>query len=135
MSKIIPIIKQQDTYSETVADAGNSKDWAMVKGMQAMARTKPQKNITPITISHDVSRQTQLVLVLFPEWGVYFPPYNLSRLAGVTRSAGFKTTIFDINVKSWQRLKDQLPYDPWDPAREWCWQGPTYIKEIHYWFN
>ena len=131
MSKIIPIKPLQDTYTETVADAGNSKDWAMVKGMQAMARTKPQKNVTPITISHDVTRQTQLVLVLLPEWGVYFPPYNLSRLAGVTRSAGFETTIFDVNVKSWQQLKDQLPYDPWDPAREWCWQGPTYIKEIH----
>jgi tRNA A37 methylthiotransferase MiaB len=131
MSKIIPITPVQDTYTETVADAGNSRDWAMVKGMQAVARTKPQKNVTPINIQHDVTRQTQLVLVLLPEWGVYFPPYNLSRLAGVTRSAGFKTTIFDINVKSWQRLKDKLEYDPWDPAREWCWQGPTYIKEIH----
>lgn len=132
MSKIIPITIQQDTtYSETVADSSNSKDWAMVQGMMPLARTKPQKNITPITISHDVSRQTQLVLVLLPEWGVYFPPYNLSRLAGVTRSAGFKTTLFDINIKAWRQLKDKLEYDPWDPAREWCWQGITYHKEIH----
>lgn len=131
MSKVIPIKVENQSYTETVSDNSNSKDWAMVKNMAAVARTKPQKNVTPLIIQNNIIKNTSLVLLMLPEWGVYFPPYNLSRLAGITRAAGFKTTIFDINIKSWNKLKDTLEFDPWDPAREWCWQGDGYFKELH----
>lgn len=134
MNKVIPIksaVSAPAQNTETVSDVGNSKDWAMVKTMESLARSRPQKNITPVKIEHSPTRKTKLALLLLPEWGVYFPPYNQARLSSVARSAGFATTVFDVNVDAWRRLKDVLVYDPWDPAREWCWQGPTYMKEIH----
>lgn len=110
------------------ADLG--KDWAMALTMKDLVRQKPQKNLTPVVIT-PATRKTHLVLIMAPEWGVYFPPYNLARLTAVTRAAGYRTSIFDINVKSWQRIKNALPFDPWHHAREWMWVGKNYYDNLH----
>lgn len=107
-----------------------SKDWVMVKSMMSLARKKPQHGLVPIELD-PVTRKTKLTLVMLPEWGIYFPPYNLSRLAGVTRAAGYDTTVHDINVKAWRRLKETAPIDYWHPSREWMWAGQEYMQEIH----
>jgi anaerobic magnesium-protoporphyrin IX monomethyl ester cyclase len=114
------------------ADLG--KDWAMALTMKDLVRQTPQKNLTPIEIV-PATRKTHLVLVMAPEWGVFFPPYNIARLTAVTRAAGYKTTVFDINVKSWQKLKDNMPFDPWHHAREWMWVGKNYYDNLHHYLE
>ena len=127
--KIVPVETAKPVDSQPSSDP-QSKDWVMVKSMMSYARTKPQHGLTPIELE-PVTRKTRLSLIMLPEWGVYFPPYNLSRLSGVTRAAGYDTKVYDINVKSWRRLKDTAPIDYWDPSREWMWPSSFYMKEIH----
>jgi radical SAM superfamily enzyme YgiQ (UPF0313 family) len=131
MSNIIPIIQEEKPVPESVADVGSSKDWAMVKTMQDFARNKPQKNLTPVTINA-ATRKTKLALLVLPEWGVYFPPYNLSRLSAVARSAGYEVKVYDVNIDAWHKLRNQLDFDPWDPSKEFLWEkAGTYLTQLH----
>ncbi len=127
---ILPDSKFNNLAEELPSNDPESKDWVMIKSMMSMARKTPQHNLIPIELD-EVTRNTKLTLVMVPEWGVYFPPYNLSRLAGVTRAAGYDTTVLDVNVKSWKRLKEIAPLDYWHPSREWMWAGKEYMREIH----
>jgi hypothetical protein len=129
---IIPILPSvtNNLTEELPPGDPQSKDWVMVKSMMGMARKKPQHGLVPIELE-PITRKTKLTLVMVPEWGVYFPPYNLSRLAGVTRAAGYATKVHDINVKAWRRMKETAPIDYWDPSREWMWPSNLYMKEIH----
>lgn len=131
MKSIIPIQPVETKVTEPItSDESNSKDWAMVRSMMNYARARPQHGLTPIEL-HEVTRNTKLALIMLPEWGVYFPPYNLSRLAGVTRAAGYATDIYDINIAAYRRMKQTAPIDYWDPSREWMWPSNLYMKEIH----
>lgn len=130
MQKIIPIETVKQT-TEKVEEIGSSKDWAMVKTMQSFARSAPQKNLTNVDIVH-ASRKTKLVMMLLPEWGIYFPPYNMARLVSVARSAGYSVTAFDLNIECYNELKNKLEFDPWDPSREFLWEKDlTYFTQIH----
>lgn len=115
---------------ESIANEAYGKDWATVNSMLSLARKAPQHNLTNIQLNA-VTRQLKLCMVMVPPWGTYFPPYNLARLAGITNAAGFKTTVYDINVKAWHRLKNLSELDLWDHAKEWMWQGATYVQKIH----
>ena len=121
-----------DDYQPNASEVplGLGKDWAMAKTMAQFARSTPQKNLTPVVIAN-ATRNTRLTLVLMPEWGVFFPPYNLSRLSAVTRSAGYHTTVLDINIRAYHTLKNNLDIDFWDASREWMWIGNWYNREIH----
>lgn len=116
--------------SEKISGANLGKDWAMALTMKDLVRTTPQKNLTPVEII-PATRNTKLVLIIAPEWGIYFPPYNLARLASVTRAAGYNTTVYDINVKSWHKIKEIMHFDPWHHAREWMWVGKNYYTHLH----
>ena len=120
----------ENNYNMSDSMVANSKEWAMVRTMKDMVRHTPQKNLTPVVINH-ATRKTRLALVMLPEWGIWFPPYNMSRLSSVTRASGFHTTVYDINVKAYHLLKNTLDFDPWDPSREWLWIGEWYFKELH----
>jgi hypothetical protein len=120
----------QDAIRTATSRIDNSKDWAMTRVMADFARTTPQKNLTPVEIK-PATRRTRLALVMLPEWGVWFPPYNVSRLSSVARAAGYETHVFDINVKAWRATKDIMPFDAWDPSKEWMWVGKWYHKELH----
>ena len=121
-----------DEYEENAAAVpfGLGKDWAMAKTMANFARATPQKNLTPVIIN-TATRNTKLALVLMPEWGIFFPPYNLSRLSAMARAAGFATQVFDINIKAYHAIKNKLDFDPWDGSREWMWTGKWYLQELH----
>jgi anaerobic magnesium-protoporphyrin IX monomethyl ester cyclase len=108
----------------------NSKDWAMTRVMADYARTKPQKNLTPIVL-HNATRQTHLALAIAPAWGVFFPPYNIARLTAVARTAGYKTSVFDVNVKAYRHTLGNLDFNAWDTNREWMWTGRWYFKDLH----
>ena len=128
MPKIIPITQE---ISEKVEEVGNSKDWAMVKSMESFARTAPQKNLTTVDII-PATRSTKLVMVLLPEWGTYFPPYNMARLVSVARSAGYSVSAFDLNIECYNEIRSKMEFDPWDPSREFLWEKDiTYFTQIH----
>jgi len=127
---VIKIHPVEDTKLESIPSGDpESRDWVMAKSMLSLARKKPQHGLTSIELQK-VTRKTRLTLIMLPEWGVYFPPYNLSRLSGVTRAAGYDTTVYDINVKAWHRMKETAPIDYWEPSREWMWES-RYFEEIH----
>ena len=115
---------------EEQARLANVKDWAMAQTMADLVKQKPQKNLTQVVI-HNATRKTHVCLVMVPEWGVFFPPYNIARLSAVTRAAGYKTTVFDVNVKAWRATKDVIPFDAWDGSKEWMWTGKWYYSELH----
>jgi anaerobic magnesium-protoporphyrin IX monomethyl ester cyclase len=108
----------------------NNKDWAMTRLMSDYARVLPQKNITSI-VMNTATRRTHLALAIAPAWGVFFPPYNIARLTSAARHAGYKTTVFDVNVKAYRFILNNLEFNPWDHNREWMWVGRRYFQELH----
>lgn len=130
MTKIIPI-EIQKTQIDLTTDQSNTKDWFMVKTMAEMSRGKPSKNVTELIIT-PATRKTKLALILLPEWGVYFPPYSVSRLSAVARASGYAVDVYDINIEAWHRVKETSDIDFWDSSREFLWEQPgTYFDQIH----
>lgn len=108
------------------------KDVTMVKSMLKYARPRPQRNLSDIKIEHNVTRKTHIALVIMPKWAVYFAPYGIARLSAVTRSSGYQTSVFDYNVKTWHRLKDQLEEDPYygHGSRDYLWLNEMYETKL-----
>lgn len=127
----LPEAKERPT--EDIADARHK---TMMEAIAPYAKKATQKNVTPIYIDYK-TRNTKLVLVLCPEWSPMFPPFNLARLSGVAKSAGYETNIIDLNVRAFRLHQDdwipnnKLPFRLWDPAASWHWLGETYMKDIH----
>jgi len=108
----------------------NDKHLLFAENMKAAAPEKIQKNLTALSIT-TVTRQTSICLVMLPCWGIYFPPYGLARLSSVTRHAGYKTTVFDVNVESHHYLKSKGCIDFWNPTQYYHWYEENYFKDIH----
>lgn len=104
--------------------------------MRAMEKYagKPQKGLDKLDISYDINRKTKLCLVMCPEWDPSFPPYNIARLSGVVKSAGYECKSFDLNIESYLKYKKEkwpLWYNPWDGPYDWKWIGEHYWNELH----
>jgi hypothetical protein len=108
----------------------------MMEAIAPYAKKTQQKNLTPVYIDYK-TRNTKLVLVLCPEWAPQFPPFNLARLSGVAKSAGYETHIMDLNVRAYNQYQSdwrpnkKLPFPLWDPSASWHWLGSTYMNDIH----
>lgn len=117
----------------SVEDARHQSMHEVIKGY---AKPVQQKNMTNIYADYK-TRESSVVLVMCPEWAPEFPPFNLARLSGVCKSAGYETRIMDLNVKAynlhqfdWQP-NGKLPFRLWDPSASWHWLGETYMHDIH----
>ena len=75
-------------------DMPEDKYLATAKGMLKYAMPAAQKNLSVVKIEN-VTRHTHIALILMPKWAVFFAPYNIARLAAVTRAAGYRTSVFD----------------------------------------
>jgi hypothetical protein len=119
--------------TEDIADARHR---AMMDAIAPYAKKTQQSNVTPVYIDYK-TRNTKLVLVLCPEWAPEMPPFNLARLSGIAKSAGYETHILDLNIRAYNeymgnwRPNDLLPFRLWDPSASWHWLGDTYMKDIH----
>lgn len=119
--------------TEDIADARHR---SMMEAIAPYAKKTQQKNLTPIYVDYK-TRNTKLVLVLCPEWAPQFPPFNLARLSGVAKSAGYETHIMDLNVRAYNLYRNdwepnkKLPFRLWDPSASWHWLGETYTNDIH----
>ena len=117
----------------SVEDARHQSMHEVIKGY---AKPVQQKNMTSIYVDYK-TRESSIVLVMCPEWAPEFPPFNLARLAGICKSAGYETEIMDLNVKAynlhqteWQP-EGKLPFRLWDPSASWHWLGDTYMNDVH----
>lgn len=128
-SKAVP--KEKPT--EDIADARHRN---MMDAIAPYAKKTEQKNLTPVYVDYK-TRNTKLVLTLCPEWSPYMPPFSLARLSGIAKSAGYETTIMDLNVRAYNEYRldwqpnNKLPFSLWDPSSSWHWLGDTYINDIH----
>jgi len=129
VDKLVP--KERPT--EDIADARHRN---MMDAIAPYAKKTVQKNLTPVYVDYK-TRNTKLVLVLCPEWSPYMPPFSLARLSGIAKSAGYETTIMDLNVRAYNEYRNdwqpnnKLPFRLWDPSSSWHWLGETYMNDIH----
>lgn len=102
------------------------------KNTEANAARRPRNNVKSVgvKIGH---RKTKMTLCVLGSWAIYMPPYNLARLTGLMREAGYTTTVYDFNVESHYALKEANPDldDAWNGANYWWWQEGEYYKRIH----
>lgn len=64
---------------------------------------KKVSKLTKVDIE-SATRETSVLFISMPMWATMFPPYNLARLASVTKRAGYKTEIFDFNIDAYNYL-------------------------------
>jgi hypothetical protein len=117
-------------------DIEDARHRSMMEAIAPYAKKTQQKNMTPVYVDYK-TRNTKLVLVLCPEWAPMFPPFNLARLSGVAKTAGYETSIMDLNVRAYNQYRNdwqpnkKIPFKLWDPSASWHWLGDTYLNDIH----
>jgi hypothetical protein len=118
------------------ADLADARHKAMMDAIAPYAKKVQQSNVTPVYIDYK-TRNTKLVLVMCPEWAVEMPPFNLARLSGIAKSAGYETHIIDLNIRTYNTYmqdwepNNKLPFRLWSPSATWHWMGESYWKDIH----
>tara|TARA_R110000744_G_scaffold328646_1_gene434215 strand:- start:2476 stop:4641 length:2166 start_codon:yes stop_codon:yes gene_type:complete len=94
----------------------------------------PQKGLTNVNVNYKADLKTRLVLATCPEWDPGFPPYNIAKLSGVVKTAGYPCKAFDLNVlafNDYNENKWDIPFDPWHGSRDWHWIGESYWDDLH----
>ena len=128
--------KEVERRERPTDDIANDKHQSMLKAIAPYAKKTAQQNLTPVYVDYK-TRNTKLVLVLCPEWAPMFPPFNLARLSGIAKSAGYETKILDINIRTYNRYLHEwlpnkvFPYRLWDSSAMWHWVGSAYYSDIH----
>jgi len=70
----------------------------------------------------DDTPKTDIVsLVVCPSWGVYFPPYNISRISAVLRQDGYNVFVHDVNVDTREYLMSCTDVDYWSGEKYFHW--------------
>jgi len=128
-----PNFKPKQRPTEDVADLRHR---SMMDAIAPYAKKVQQSNMTPVYLNYK-TRNTKLVLVLCPEWAPEMPPFNLARLSGIAKTAGYETKIIDLNIRAHNEFvsawhpKKMLPFRLWDSTSSWHWLGNTYLETIH----
>lgn len=95
---------------------------------------KPQRGLDQLDITYDINRKTRVCMVMCPEWDPSFPPYNIARLTGVIKSAGYACKSFDLNIETHLKYHEEkwpLWFDPWAGPYDWKWIDDSYWNELH----
>lgn len=108
-----------------------------VIALRALASSKPivrkrRTGVEDVQI-FKATRKTKLTLCLIGMWTVDMPPYNLARLAAVTRAAGYKTDFLDYNIDAFVKMKKKYPEvaKTFNPAHSHPWlEERNYNKKI-----
>jgi radical SAM superfamily enzyme YgiQ (UPF0313 family) len=108
----------------------------MLKAIAPYAKPNVQKNLTDVSI-YRAERNTDLMLILLPEWSANFPPFNLARLSAVAKQAGYNSQILDINVQCFRKWVNELrpnklvDFEMWNSGSSWRWVDENYYRYIH----
>jgi len=131
------LAKQQPEIPDKLSEsAANDKHMNMLEAIREYAKPTEQKNLTPVYVDYK-TRQTKLILCLCPEWAPEFPPFNLARLSGVAKSAGYETHIIDLNIRTYNEYMNdwypnkKIPFKIYDPSGSWHWLNENYYKYLH----
>ncbi len=114
----------------------NDRHLAMLKAIAPYAKPNVQKNLTDVPI-YRTERNTDLMLILLPEWSANFPPFNLARLSAVAKQAGYNSQILDINVQCFRKWVNELrpnklvDFEMWNSGSSWRWVDENYYRYIH----
>jgi len=117
-------------------DVEDARHRAMMDAIAPYAKKVQQSNATPVYIDYK-TRKTKLVLVMCPEWAPDMPPFNLARLSGIAKTAGYETNILDLNIRAYNEFEKvwwperRIPFRLWNPSATWHWLGDNYYKYIH----
>ena len=100
----------EDRYEKPELSVEDARHQQMMDTIAPYAKKVKQKNMKSVDIEYDKTRKSKLMLVLCPEWAPEFPPFNLARLSGVCRAAGYETQILDLNVQAYNLFRND-----WQP--------------------
>ena len=121
---------QPDVNEILKKDGPLSKDDLIMGSLLPYAQPVKVDKKTTVEI-FNATREISLVLMLLPEWAATYPPYNLARLAAVTKAAGYQTHVFDVNVETYKRSRSwNLGWDPWDYVYMTRWFSPQYQELV-----
>lgn len=98
--------------------------------LQEDVQRNKRQGVESISIHH-ATRKTSITFVIAAMWAPLMPPYNLARLIGITREAGYKTYAFDFNIESYHFLKfeNEDMKDAWEPGSYWWWDSKEQFDE------
>lgn len=127
MSKIIPI--EPISTTDIVMSDGEDKHVQIAKSIEQILvnqKTTAQKNLTPVPI-HCATRTKKIALAVAPMWGAQIAPYGVARMAGLSRSSGFETKCWDVNIQCYNEIPNF-----WSYLVDWKWANKeVYKNEIH----
>jgi hypothetical protein len=85
-----PVIEPIPAVLDVNSSALDSQG-VMAKAISKFAPSKRKsKNLIPVTSEEFVTdKNTSILFVLLPEWAKNFPPYNIARLAALTKLNGY----------------------------------------------
>ena len=128
MKKIIEIKEEK-----TVPLEFDTKHLESFKALeQYKEEPKPRSEKFTTVEIQNITRKSSILFFLLPEWDPSFPPYNLARLSAVTKAAGYKTHVIDLNVEAYNAGKSwTTDIDYWHGQSEWRWTGNNYWNFIH----
>jgi hypothetical protein len=91
-----------------------------------------RKNVKTVDVSY-ATRKTKLTLCVLPSWAVFMPPYNMARLSGLTREAGYLTKVYDFNVDAYHKVieANEDLTNAWDSGNWYFWRYPEYYDIVH----
>jgi hypothetical protein len=130
LRKAVPEARKQESTVDS-----HERERLIMDALRPYSKDRKQTNLTEIKFEQttEVTKNTSIVFVILPEWAYNFPPYNVARLAAVTKNAGYETHAFDLNAKarSDHHNWEGLDFNPWDGMRDWKWLGDHYHTELH----
>lgn len=112
-------------------EVNGNRDQRILQALLPYTKSKPQSNLTSVDIKK-ATRKTVVAFIICPEWATNFPPYNVARLAAVSKEAGYTTYAYDLNILSYRESRKwNLGYNAWSGTRDWKWKHPYYKEELH----
>ena len=116
------------TASPSVGMGDNSPHQVMLETISSMSRAKPQKNLDQVIIN-PVTRKTRVAMVMMPYWSRHHAPYNVARLIGLSKAAGYDSCAFDLNATAHAATDHK---DLWHTYHAWKWENlHKYMSDIH----
>lgn len=113
----------------------DDKDQRILDALLPYARKTKRANLTEVEINY-ANRQTSICFLMLPEWAVSMVPYNVARLAAITKNAGYKTYAYDLNIAAFKASRNNkwngIDFDPWNKIYNTRWMiDEEYYAHIH----
>lgn len=121
--------------TEPIFNDYDGKDQRILDALMPYARKTKRANLTDVEINY-ATRKSSICFLMLPEWAVSMVPYNIARLAAITKNAGYQTYAYDLNIAAYKASRDNawagIDFDPWDNVYNIRWMDEgEYNAHIH----